>query len=117
MPYRAHHQAPLGPMLNLLAHLLAHRHGILITLCDQLQLTLWPLPHDWAEGLFAMPDGLKGRVEFTLGQLDLRQRAQVKITRGSNPRSRITRRHLAVTHIERSEEHTSELQSRRDLVC
>src|SRR4029453_2037960 len=99
LPYRAHHHAPLRPSLSLLAHLLAHRHGILIALGDHLQFTFWPLPHDRAEALFATPDGRKGRVQCTLGQLHLRQRAQVKITWDYQSGSRLTRRHLTVTHI------------------
>ena len=78
---------------------MAHRHGILIALGDQLRLTLWPLSNDRAEGVLTAPDRLKGRVQLALGQLHLRQRAQVKITRGGDPGARLTRRHLAVAHI------------------
>jgi len=49
--------------------------------------------------MFTLADCLKGRVELALGQVHLRQRAHGKITRGGAPGSRVTRRHLAVTHI------------------
>src|SRR5262249_31198482 len=93
-------EAPPAPALSLRVALVAHRHGILITLGDQLRLTLWPFSHDRAEDVFTMADRLKGRVELAFGQLHLRQRAQVKIPRGSDPGSRLPRRHLAVTDIE-----------------
>src|SRR5437879_13896159 len=86
-------------MLHLLAHRLAHRHRILRALGNQLPFTLWSLPHHRAEGGFPAPDGFQGGVELALGQLHLRQWAQVKITRGGKPGSRLPRRHLAVTDI------------------
>src|SRR6516162_1773101 len=99
MPHRAYHQAPFGPALNLAGDLLRHRHRILIALGDQLQLPRWSLSNDRTQSLLPMPDRLTGRLELALSQLHLRQRAQVKITRGSDPGTRGTRRHLAVTHI------------------
>src|SRR2546428_5208917 len=99
MPHRSHHQASLAPALNLAVSLVAHRHGIFITLCDRLRLTLWPFSNDRAEDVFTIADRLKGRVALAFGQLHLSQRAQVKITRGSDPGSRLPRRHLAVTDI------------------
>src|SRR2546427_10675928 len=56
--------------------LILYRH---LALCDQLRLTLWPLSNDRAEGMFTIPDRLKGRLDLALGQLHLRQRAQVKM--------------------------------------
>src|SRR6266851_1345183 len=100
MPHRSYPQAPLAPALHRAVHLLAHRYGLLIALCDHLRLTLWPLSNDRAESVFTLADHLKDRVELARVQLDLRQRAQVKITRGSDPRPRLPRRHLAVTHLE-----------------
>jgi len=49
--------------------------------------------------MFAIANRFKGRVELALIQLHLRQGAQVKITGGGDPRSRVTGRHLAVTHV------------------
>jgi len=46
-----------------------------------------------------MANRFKGRVELALVQLHLRQGAQLKITGGGDPRSRVTRRHLAVTYV------------------
>ncbi len=40
LPHRAHHQAPLGPFLHLAVHRMAHRHRVLIPLCDQFRLAI-----------------------------------------------------------------------------
>src|SRR5262245_59291436 len=99
MPDRSYYQPPLGPAVYLTAHFLAHGHGVLIALRDQLRLAICPLPHNWDERLFTPPHGLKSRFQLAFGQLDLRERTQVKITRGSDTGARRTRRHLAVAHI------------------
>src|SRR5215831_6209173 len=83
MPDRAHHQPPLCPALHPAAHFLAHGHEVLIALRDQHRLAVWPLPHNRDERSCTAPPGLKGRFKLALGQLDLRERAQVKITRAA----------------------------------
>src|SRR6266849_8579890 len=57
-------------------------------------------PKDWGEGLFAAPEHLQSLVQLPLSQLHLREWTQVKITLGSDKGARLTRRHLAVAHVQ-----------------
>jgi hypothetical protein len=68
----------------------AHRHGILIAFGDHLRVTLWTCSTARAEDRFAIEPRCKGRGEFALIQLPLRQRAQRKIPSGGDPRARVT---------------------------
>ena len=99
MPDRSHHHPPLCPALHRAAHFLAQGPGVLLALRDQLRLAVWPLPHNRDARSFTPPPGLKCLGTLALGQLDLRKRTQVTITRGGDEGARLTRRHLAVAHI------------------
>ena len=100
--------APAGPIAPSTAALsssaprrpcLAPGPGGLLALRDQRRRAVWPLPHNRDARAFTPPHGRTCRFPLALGQLDLRERAHVNITRGGDTGARRTRRHFAVAHI------------------
>ena len=100
LPERADHQAPRCPALELPHRRQAHRHQVVIAFRNLLRCAVCLLPHNWAQGWLTTPDGLKRRVQLTLGQLPLRKGTQVKIPLRSKKSPRLTQGHLAIANIQ-----------------